>query len=185
MTTEPLRRATLADLVNTEGKAELINGRIITFPFNCVQEGRQKMKILRSLERYVSETGIGEACTGGMGFVLPEPLPSGRQSFCPDLSYLAEQPRLHESGFVLGVPTFAVEFISRYGPVDYDWRQRIADYFAAGTSVVWEVRGWDAYIECHRRDSRKIQPFNCGDIADAEPAVPGWRFRVNELIPYP
>jgi Uma2 family endonuclease len=59
-----------------------------------------------------------------------------------------------------------------------------SDYFAAGTQVVWDVDllGLDV-IKCydaHSPASPRI--FRRGDIADAEPAVPGWRMFVDELF---
>lgn len=59
-----------------------------------------------------------------------------------------------------------------------------ADYFATGTQVVWDVdllgteviKSYDA----NSPDSPRI--FCRGDIADAEPAVPGWRMSVDDLF---
>jgi Uma2 family endonuclease len=60
---------------------------------------------------------------------------------------------------------------------------KLEDYFAAGTQVVWDV---DVLREGVIRVYRASDPENPtiyrrGEIADAEPAVPGWRFPVDEL----
>ncbi|HYW14204.1 MAG TPA: hypothetical protein VE871_19720, partial [Longimicrobium sp.] len=57
-------------------------------------------------------------------------------------------------------------------------------YFAAGTRIVWDVdmlrEGWTrAY---HAGDPENPIVFCRGAIADAEPALPGWRFKVDELF---
>ena len=55
-----------------------------------------------------------------------------------------------------------------------------ADYFAAGTLVVWDVDLLaDAVVRIYRADTPD-QPtaYRRGDMADAEPAVPGWRMLV-------
>ena len=59
-----------------------------------------------------------------------------------------------------------------------------ADYFAAGTLVVWDVDLLSADVVNAYKASAPDQPviFRRGDIADAEPAVPGWRMAVNELF---
>ncbi|HEX6369235.1 MAG TPA: hypothetical protein VF006_09900 [Longimicrobium sp.] len=59
-----------------------------------------------------------------------------------------------------------------------------ADYFAAGTQVVWDVdvlrEGWvRAY---HASEPEHPVVFRRGEIANAEPAVPGWRFEVDDLF---
>ena len=58
------------------------------------------------------------------------------------------------------------------------------DYFAAGTQVVWDV---DVLREELVRVYRASDPENPtiyrrGEVADAEPAVPDWRFPVGELF---
>ncbi len=59
-----------------------------------------------------------------------------------------------------------------------------AGYFAAGTQVVWDV---DVLREHLVRVYRADDPghatiYRRGEVAEAEPAVPGWRFPVDELF---
>jgi Uma2 family endonuclease len=59
-----------------------------------------------------------------------------------------------------------------------------ADYFAAGTLVVWDV---DLLSEAPVRAYRASDPENPtlyrrGEFADAEPALPGWRMSVDDLF---
>jgi Uma2 family endonuclease len=56
-------------------------------------------------------------------------------------------------------------------------------YFADGTPVVWDVDPVNEIIDCYRSSS-PTQPlrFQRGQIADAEPAVPGWRIAVDEVF---
>jgi hypothetical protein len=58
-----------------------------------------------------------------------------------------------------------------------------SDYFAAGTLVVWDVDPANDVVTCYRA-SDPVNPvvFRHGDVADAEPAVPGWRAPVDELL---
>jgi Uma2 family endonuclease len=59
-----------------------------------------------------------------------------------------------------------------------------ADYFAAGTQVVWDVDVLrEKLIRAYRaNDPEHPTVYRRGDVADAEPAVPGWRFAVDELF---
>src|SRR5205823_3457096 len=59
-----------------------------------------------------------------------------------------------------------------------------ADYFAAGTLVIWDVDllSPDVIKSYTPEDPGTPKIFRRGDIADAEPAVPGWRIPVDELF---
>jgi Uma2 family endonuclease len=89
--------------------------------------------------------------------------------------------------FLEGAPLLAVEVRSDgdYGDAaEAEMANKRADYFAAGTLVVWDVdlMGPDA-IRCYRStDPTRPQVFHRDETADAEPAVNGWRFPVNELF---
>ena len=81
--------------------------------------------------------------------------------------------------FYEGSPAFAVEVRSEgdYGPgaLQEMAKKRLA-YFAAGTLVVWDVDLLsEAVINVYRTtDPEKPTIYRRGDIAEAEPAVPGW-----------
>ena len=58
-----------------------------------------------------------------------------------------------------------------------------ADYFEAGTAVVWDVDPLAETVTCHRAsDPDAPAVFRRGDTADAEPALPGWRVAVDALF---
>ena len=85
-------------------------------------------------------------------------------------------------------PDFAVEVRSEndYGlKADEAIADKIQDYFAAGTQVVWDVdlQSADAVIRKYQRAAPAAPTiFTRDETADAEPAVPGWRFPVNTLF---
>ena len=89
--------------------------------------------------------------------------------------------------FVHEAPVFAAEVRSEgdYGPTaEREMAAKRADYFAAGTKVVWDVDLLsDDVVRVYRADSPE-QPtiYRRGETAEAEPAVPGWTFAVNELF---
>src|SRR5436309_3048591 len=59
-----------------------------------------------------------------------------------------------------------------------------ADYFSVGTLVVWDVDllSPDVIKSYDADNSDNARIFRRGDIAGAEPAVPGWRMPVDELF---
>src|SRR5437868_5925396 len=101
-------RSTLADLVRTPGKAELIGGRIVHLRPTGYRPNRVAARIFRSLDDHAEMSGQGEAYTDNMGFVVPE-LSSGRQSFSPDASYYLGPLPADEMDFIEGPPTLAIE----------------------------------------------------------------------------
>src|SRR5437763_15231384 len=176
------RRATLDDLYRVEGKAELIGGRIVRYMASGHRPSRVAGRIFRSLADYVDQAGPAYAYGDGLGYAVPE-LPSGRESFEPDASYYNGPMPANEMRFIEGAPTFAVEVRSEndYGPAaDADYAAKRADYFQAGTRVVWDVDPLARTIICYRADApNRPTTFGPGDRADAEPALPGWSLDVN------
>jgi Uma2 family endonuclease len=185
MSTATQAPATLDDLRRVTEKAELIAGRIVYFMPTGHKPNRVAARIYRSLDDHAAATAHGVAYTDNMGFAVPE-LSSGRQSFSPDVSYY-DGPLPHdEMDFVDGPPTLAVEVRSKgdYGSsAEAAIAAKRADYFEAGTTVVWDVDPKAKLVRSYRSDSPD-QPavFGAGELADAEPAVPGWRLPVDQIF---
>jgi Uma2 family endonuclease len=183
-TTTSTVRATLDDLMRFDGKAELIGGRIVEFMASGYLPGLVAGRIFRSLDDFRRAIGRGFAAGDGLGFAVPE-LTSGRESFSPDAAFSFGPLPTDPMDFVPGAPTFAVEVRSKsdYGPAaDADIAAKRADYFEAGTLVVWDVDPVAGLIRSYRHDAPAPATFAAGQVADAEPAVPGWRIAVDELL---
>jgi Uma2 family endonuclease len=183
MITKP--RATVQDLYNVpeHGKAELVNGELIRMCPTGFKPGRAGGKIFACLTRYKEEHGGGYAIPDNVGFLVDLP---NRESFSPDTAwYCGPEGTMR---FVHGAPVFAVEVRSEsdYGPVaERAITDKIADYFAAGTKVVWNVDLQDsAVIRVYRLGNPKAPSitFSRSKVANAEPAVPGWQFVVDSLF---
>lgn len=178
-------KVTVDDLYRVQGKAELVHGELIHMSPAGRRHGRASLKIARSLDEHADHCGGGIAFGDNVGFLVNLP---DRQSFSPDAAWLAtdEADAELDYRFVDGAPAFAVEIRSPSDetlPGERALQQKIADYFDAGTLVVWGV---DLSAEVIR-SYRSHVPNEClvlqrGDIADAEPAVPAWRFAVDSLF---
>lgn len=185
MSTATQTRATLDDLYGVEGKAELIGGRVVHFMACGDLPTDVALNITVSLRTYCKAAGRGVAKGDGIGYAIPE-LPSGRESFSPDASYYDGPRPVNRMRFIEGPPTLAVEVRSEndYGPAaEVEMAAKRADYFAAGTPVVWDVDPVDEVVHVYRADRpTEAVTFGRGQTADAEPAVPGWRIGVNEVL---
>jgi Uma2 family endonuclease len=184
----PLPRANLDDLARVDGKAELIAGRIVHFMPTGHRPGRIAFRIARSLDDYAEERGAGFAYGDNVGFAVGE-LRSGRQSFSPDAAFIDGAPPQNAMRFVQGAPIFAAEVRSEgdYGrAAEEEMAAKRADYFEAGTKVVWDVdpeanliRSYDA------RTPDQSVIFAPGQKADARAAIDGWSLDVEHLFREP
>jgi Uma2 family endonuclease len=185
MSTMTQAPATLDDLYKVESKAELIGGRIVhLMPANRLHD-RVAGNIYVSLRTYAANIGVGQAFTDNMGFALKPKLPNGRESFSPDAAYHAGPFPADEWTFVLGGPTFAVEVRSPedYGPAaERAIADKRADYFAAGTRVVWDVDPKAEMVAVYRAGQARPDIFRRGQVADAALAAPGWQMPVDNVF---
>jgi Uma2 family endonuclease len=184
MSTITTKRATLDDLYKVEGKAELVNGRIIR-SMSGDRPTDVAAEIFISLRAHAKKTGVGIAKSDGIGYAVPE-LTSGRESFSPDASWYDGPRPQNPMRFIEGPPTLAVEVRSEndYGQAaEVEMAAKRLDYFEAGTRVVWDVDPIAELVHVYRADQpAQITSFHRGDTADAEPAVPGWRMKVDDIF---
>lgn len=176
--TEP----TIADLYRVPGKAELVNGEIVLMSPTGGLPGYAAAEILVSLRQHSQRTRGGYAIGDNVGFMVDLP---NRKSFSPDAALYTGQLTMQ---FLEGAPVFAVEVRSEgdYGPAaERTVAAKRADYFAAGTAVVWDVDLLSPEVVRVYRASSPEHPtaYRRGEIAEAEPAVPGWSTPVDALFP--
>jgi len=178
-----VNRATIDDLhrVPDNGKAELVNGELVRMSPTRTLPSAASGAIYASLRQHQRTVGGGRAYGDNAGFVVDLP---HRRSFSPDAAFHRDT-RLSMK-FAEGAPVFAAEVRSEgdYGTrAEDEMARKRADYFAAGTLVVWDVDllGEDV-VRVYRASSPEPAIYRRGQVADAEPAVPGWRMSVDELF---
>jgi Uma2 family endonuclease len=174
--------ATIGDLYKVEGKAELVNGEILEFPPDDIVTGLATQEIMMSLKNYEKRTKRGYAFGSNAAFVVDLP---HRKSFSPDTGFYIGELTMK---FFDSAPVFAVEVRSEgdYGPrAERAMAAKRADYFAAGTLVVWDVDLLsDDVVRVYRAsDPERATMYRRDEIAEAEPAVPGWTMAVDDLFP--
>ncbi|HVG45354.1 MAG TPA: Uma2 family endonuclease [Longimicrobium sp.] len=176
------REATVADLHYLKGKAEIVDGRLEVIAPASFAASRAAGAILSGLMTYGDEHDGGWAFGSTLAYLVDLP---HRKSLCPDAAWYTG-PRAG-AGFPPIAPVFAAEIRD-----DADYREEYedhftakrADYFAAGTQVVWDVDVLrEELIRVYRADDPENPTiYRRGEVAEAEPAVPGWRFPVDELF---
>ena len=127
--------------------------------------------IYLSLRQYERETRRGRTLSDNAGFVVDLP---HRKSFSPDAAFYVGAAL--GPGFLQGAPLFAVEVRSPddYGPeAENAMAAKRADYFAAGTAVVWDVDVLrEARIAVYRAAAPELPTlYRRGEAADAERAA--------------
>ena len=174
--------ATIEDLYRVEGKAEIVNGEIVHMSPTGFMPGYAGDEIFVSLREYSKRTKTGRAVGDNKGFHVEL---SGRKSFSPDASFYVGV----ETGmkFFEGAPIFAAEVRSEgdYGArAERAMAKKREEYFAAGAQVVWDVDLLsDDVVRVYRAsDPSAAKVYRRGEIAEAEPAVPGWTMPVDDLF---
>src|ERR1044072_9038032 len=131
--------ATIEDLyrVPDNQKAESVNGEVVLMSPTGAAPNFAGGEIFASLREFARRTKLGRAVTDNAGFKVTLP---HRESLSPDAAfYIGKTSGMK---FFEGPPVFAAEVRSEndYGPAaELEIAQKIADYFASGTQVVWDV----------------------------------------------
>ena len=175
--------ATIEDLYHVDAKrAELVNGEILVMPPAGVFHGYAAGRILVRIVEYADRTHSGYGLPDSVAYVVNLP---HRRSFCPDAAFIRGplSAKFHD-----GAPVFAVEVRSAgdYGPAaERAMAAKRADYFAAGTLVVWDVDVLrDQLVRVYRSsDPADPRTYRRGDVAEAEPALPEWSMPVDDFLP--
>lgn len=170
------------ELMATEEKAEIVNGEIVKIMPTGGLPSYAALKIAASLLLHSDNLPEGVAFGDNAGFLCDLP---DRKSFSPDAAFYVGPPM--DMGFLPIPPVFAVEVRSEN---DYGRRAELAiaakinDYLAAGTLVVWDVDLQNAEVvtKYTAQTLQNPQIFGRGEIAEAEPAVPGWSMNVAALF---
>ena len=175
-------RATVEDLYATPGKAELVNGELLLLSPTGAAPGYAADEIFISLRAHGRLTHLGRAASDNKAFLTDLP---DRKSFSPDAAFY--MGRLGGMKFFPGVPVFAAEVRSEndYGTqAERDRADKRADYFVAGCRVVWDVDLLsDEVVRVYRATAPDaLTIYRRGEMAEAEPAVPGWKMPVDDLF---
>jgi Uma2 family endonuclease len=177
-----IRLVTADQLLQMPGDArcELIGGEIHEMPPSGRTHGRIASRFHGRLERFVRETGLGEAYIADAGFSIetdPDTV------LAPDAAFVTavrEAQAAGTDGYFPGAPDLALEVISatdRYSEV----AAKVQKYLGAGTRMVVVVDPPKRTVIVHRSYA-DVLILKEDDVIDGGDVVPGWTLQVRDLF---
>lgn len=159
-------------------RAELVDGEVVEMVAPPPYHGWIGRTIVRALDAHVGPRGLGEVFGDGIPYELGE-----YKVRVPDASFIRADrvpgppPRRHAWRLA---PDLAVEVLS---PSDTRTvlRKKLADYFGAGTPLVWLVDPDDWGVEVLTPDAAARWIDESGTL-DGGAVLPGFRIPVAELF---
>jgi Uma2 family endonuclease len=136
--------------------------------------------VLRVLSTYVRERGLGRCFADSTGFALPG-LPNTVRA--PDASFVRAERLPHEGvrgGWVELAPDLAVEVLSPTETAS-DIAEKLADYRAAGTAVVWVIDPAKRTVGIFAQTA-PTRWLEESDMLDGGTVVPGFSCAVIDLF---
>ena len=159
---------------------ELVEGKLVPVTPAGARQGAITARIACLLDEFIEshDLGVGGA---GTGVILRRDPDTVRG---PDVSFVAKA-RIPATGIPTGywtlAPDLAIEVVS---PSDRpsDVHTKLADYFSAGTRLVWVVEP-ETRVVCAYRSLHDMQAIGDGNELDGGDVLPGFRCPVKRLFP--
>lgn len=177
----PVTTEELFDMPDDGGRCELVKGEITRLTPNGAAHGVLTARIGRLLDEYVEANDLGVCCGAETGFILERDPDTVR---APDAAVVLAS-RVPGSGIPAGywpfAPDLAVEVIS---PSDRlaDVHVKIAEYFAAGTRLVWLVEPETRMVHVYR-SPQQVEVLGTEDNLEGGDVLPGFQCPVQRLFP--
>ena len=177
----PMTAEGLFELQDDGGRIELVAGELARMTPTGGAHGALAVRIGRLLDEYVEANDLGVCCGAETGFILERDPDTVR---APDAAVVLAS-RVPASGVPAGywpfAPDLAVEVVS---PSDRlaDVHVKIAEYFAAGTRLVWLVEPETRMVHVYR-SQQQVEVLGTGDDLEGGDVLPGFRCPVSRLFP--
>ena len=170
----------LFELPDDGCRSELVDGEIIRMTPTGAEHGVLSMRIGRLLDEHVSVQGLGVCCGAETGFILRRDPDVVR---APDVAFVAAA-NIPKTGIPRTywpfAPDLAVEVLS---PSDSRAavQARVAEYFAAGTRLVWLVEPAAEAVRVYR-SPHDLRVLREDDELTGDDVLPGFRCVVKRLF---
>jgi Uma2 family endonuclease len=157
---------------SNDARYELDAGTLVRMPPAGLLHSRIALRIARILLDWVEPRQLGTVLGADAGFILRRHPDVVR---APDVSFIARNRLPTDQTpeqFAAFAPDLAVEVVS---PNDWavDLETKVADYFAAGSRMVWVVHPRTRTVHCYR-SLRDVRILGEDDVLDAGDALPGF-----------
>ncbi len=167
------------------GGFELVNGRIVSKVGEMFQDmptgalhGAITDELETRISAFVRENKLGRVFAAETGFIVSEGNVRG-----VDISFVGKA-KIKEFGipenFFPVAPDLAIEVISP-GNTSAEIQEKIDEYLAAGTKLVWIVYPKQKMIQVHRQ-SNVINILRETDELDGEDVLPNFRVKLSEIF---
>lgn len=157
---------------------ELVKGELVEMTPVGPRHGAIARRLGAKLGEFTDAHRLGETMVE-TGFCL-ECQPDTVRA--PDVSFLSTErmpPEDHE-GYVPGAPDLAVEIVSP-GDRDTDIQDKVMDYLAHGTRLVWVVRPRQRTVTIYRPDGT-VRVLRETETLEGEGVMPGFSLPLRELF---
>lgn len=167
-------------LPNDHMRHELIDGEVRTMAPASGGHGDCAGAIHVNLGRFCYETPVARVLAAETGFIVRRHPDRVR---APDVAVVRTESvpeRGFGTGFIRGAPDLAVEVVSP-GDADDAVHDKVRDWLAAGSALVWVVYATARRLVVHRADG-SAQALGPDDEVDGGEVLPGFRMKVADLL---
>ncbi len=154
---------------------EYAKGELIPMPPATRRHGKISISIIRYLDRYVYENGLGELYTAETAFQV------GERVMKPDVAFVSTAHLDVDEDEKFPIPPdLAIEVVS---PTDVHYRivRKALDYLEAGTRLVWVLDPIAKAVTVYRSKS-DIETLTHEATLTGEDVVPGFACPVGQLF---
>jgi Uma2 family endonuclease len=175
------RLHTIEELPDIPDCYELVDGELLMMMSPAGNpHGYIVAEIGFALTAYVKERNLGVVFSEQTGFILARQPDTVR---APDVAFVRESrlpPDGLTSGYFPGGPDLAVEVLSKSNRASA-MNHKIAQYFAAGTQLVWVVEPRERTVVVHS-PLREPLLLREADTLDGDDVIVGFRYPIRQMF---
>jgi Uma2 family endonuclease len=159
---------------------ELVKGELINMGNSGALHGYIAIILSAALFGLVTSRKLGVLLDSSTAFTMKN---GNKRS--PDIAFFAKErlQGLEElpTGFLEGAPDLVVEIFS-LGSTIAEIEDKIVEYFANGTRLLWVISPGQHYVLVYRSGYEPQRLLTSGDFLEGEEVVPGFTFPVADLF---
>ena len=159
---------------------ELVKGELVNLANSGALHGYIAIILSAALFALVTSRKLGVLLDSSTAFTMKN---GNKRS--PDIAFFAKErlQGLEElpTGFLEGAPDLVVEILS-LGSTIAEIEDKIAEYFANGTRLLWVISPGQHYVLVYRSGYEPQRLLTSGDFLEGEEVVPGFTFPVADLF---